>query len=89
MNELFSPAALASQVLLKVSPGFRGDVKLGKYGRPVLLLVYYQRKMSFVNQKSLGFFTRLILQRKFWTNWFLATFLAFKLELNLDEERKN
>ena len=39
MNELFSPAALASQVLLKVSPGFRGDVKLGKYGRPFVGLL--------------------------------------------------
>ena len=51
-----------------------------------LLLV---AKVSFENQKSFGFFSQIVLQRNLSTNWFLATFLAYQLELNLDEERNN
>ena len=48
-----------------------------------LLLV---AKVSFENQKSFGFLSQIVLQRKLWTNWFFVTFLAYELELNLDQE---
>ena len=56
----------------------------GSYGTD-----YQWQKCRLKIRSHLVFFSQIILKRKLWTNWFLATFLAYKLGLNLDEEQKN
>ena len=55
----------------------------GSYGTD-----YQWQKCCLKVRSHLVFFSQIILQRKLWTNWFLATFLAYQLGLNLDEEQK-